>query len=116
VIIATDAGLYCPAGDFYIDPWAPVAKAVVTHAHSDHAAFGSVSYLTAEPGRQPLRTRLGEENHVDAIPYGERLRINGVILSFHPAGHILGSAQVRIEFGGEVWVVSGDYKTAPDST
>src|SRR5688572_13407091 len=95
LVIAAEAGLYCPPGDFYIDPWQPVARAVVTHAHSDHAAFGAGSYLTAEAGKQALRVRVGGESRVDSLPYGEPLRINDVTLSFHPAGHILGSAQVR---------------------
>jgi putative mRNA 3-end processing factor len=116
LVIATEAGLYCPAGNFYIDPWAPVEKALVTHAHSDHASFGSASYLTAEDGRQPLQTRLGHESRVDGLPYGEMLRIKDAIVSFRPAGHILGSSQVRIEHRGEAWVVSGDYKTAADPT
>jgi putative mRNA 3-end processing factor len=116
LVVATEAGLYCPAGDFYIDPWAPVGKAVVTHAHSDHASYGSEAYLTSEAGRQPLRTRLGDESQVDGLPYSESLRIKDVVISFYPAGHILGSSQVRIEHRGEVWVVSGDYKTAADPT
>ena len=116
LVIAAEAGLYCPPGDFYIDPWQPVARAVVTHAHSDHAAFGAGSYLTAEAGKQALRVRVGGESRVDSLRYGERLLINDVTLSFHPAGHILGSAQVRLEHRGEVWVVSGDYKAATDAT
>jgi putative mRNA 3-end processing factor len=116
LVIATDAGLYCPLGDFYVDPWQPVPRAVVTHAHSDHATFGAASYLTADEGKQPLRTRVGYESRVDSLSYGEAIRIKGVTVSFHPAGHILGSSQVRIEHRGEVWVVSGDYKTAPDRT
>lgn len=112
----TDAGLYCAAGDFYIDPWQPVGRAVVTHAHADHAYGGSNHYLAAAPGERVLRLRLGEEASITALPYGEAVTVNGVRLSLHPAGHILGSAQVRVEAGGEVWVVSGDYKTGFDRT
>ena len=111
-----DAGLYCPAGDFYIDPALPVDRAVITHAHSDHAAPGSRAYLAARPGEALLRARMGSEAIIQSLPYGERLAIGDVIVSLHPAGHILGSAQVRLEAGGEVWVVSGDYKLAPDPT
>jgi putative mRNA 3-end processing factor len=107
-------GLYCAAGDFYIDPWNPVERAVVTHAHSDHLCAGSKSYLSARPCEALLRARVGAETAIESLAYGQSLDINGVRVSFHPAGHILGSAQVRIEYHGEVWVVSGDYKLAPD--
>lgn len=107
-------GLYCAAGDFFVDPWAPVPRAVVTHAHSDHACPGSRDYLTATSGRDLLRERV--DAPVQAADYGERLALGDTAVSLHPAGHILGSAQVRIEHRGEVWVVSGDYKLAPDST
>ena len=113
----TDRGLYCEAGDFHVDPWRPVPRAVVTHAHGDHLAWGCGAYLVAAPGQALARERLGQYgDRVEAIAYGERRTIGGVVVSLHPAGHILGSAQVRIEHGGEVWVVSGDYKTAPDPT
>ena len=112
----TDSGLYCAAGDFYIDPWQGVSRAVVTHAHGDHAHWGSQRYLTAAAGERVLRQRLGDEASISGLPYGETVVINGVRLSLHPAGHILGSAQVRVEYGGEVWVVSGDYKTGYDRT
>ncbi len=111
-----DAGLYCAAGDFYIDPRLPVERAVITHAHSDHARAGSRNYLTAAPGERLLRARMGPEAAIQAVSYGETLALGGVRISLHPAGHILGSAQVRIEEGGEVWVVSGDYKLAADPT
>jgi putative mRNA 3-end processing factor len=107
----TDRGLYCPAGDFYIDPWQPVQRAVITHAHSDHARWGSESYLTAEPGRDVLGRRLGDDVHIETLPYGVVKEINGVRVSLHPAGHILGSAQIRMEQRGRVAVVTGDYKT-----
>lgn len=112
----TDHGLYCAAGDFFVDPWRPVARAVVTHAHGDHARPGSAAYLCAAPGEHVLRLRMGTEAAIETLPYGVTTRLNGVAISFHPAGHILGSAQVRIEHNGEVWVVSGDYKTTPDPT
>jgi putative mRNA 3-end processing factor len=112
----TDHGLYCAAGDFFVDPWRPVARAVITHAHGDHARPGSAAYLCAAPGEGLLRLRMGPEARVESLPYGATTHINGVAVSFHPAGHILGSAQARIEHNGEVWVVSGDYKTDPDPT
>jgi putative mRNA 3-end processing factor len=111
-----DAGLYCPHGDFHIDPWAPVPRAVITHAHSDHVAQGSRAYLTSRAGEALLRARLNPDAAVQSLPFGERLALDGVTVSLHPSGHILGAAQVRIERGGEVWVVSGDYKLAPDRT
>ena len=116
LIQETPSGLYCEIGDFYIDPYRRVPKAVVTHAHADHARPGSQRYLAAKEGRRVLRNRLGPSAEIETIPYGATKLINGVTLSFHPAGHILGSAQVRVEYRGEVWVVSGDYKTEPDPT
>lgn len=109
-------GLYCPAGDFFVDPWRPVDRAVITHAHADHAVAGSRSYLTTTEGRHVLRARIGPTAEITALPYGEPTRIGRARVSLHPAGHILGSAQVRIEVGGYVAVVSGDYKTEPDPT
>lgn len=108
-------GLYCAAGDFYIDPWRPVANAVITHGHSDHARAGMGTYHTAAPGLPILRWRLGEQ---DAVPhaYGETFTLGSARVSLHPAGHVLGSAQVRIDVGGEVWVASGDYKRQADPT
>ncbi len=111
-----DRGLYCAAGNFYVDPWAPVERAVVTHAHSDHARWGSQRYLVPAPGLPIMRQRLGSDAHLVPLEYGKPLDVNGVTVSFHPAGHILGSAQVRVEYRGEVWVVSGDYKREPDPT
>jgi putative mRNA 3-end processing factor len=116
LIQLTDAGLYCAAGDFYIDPRRPVGRAVVTHAHSDHARLGSAGYLTTTDGERVLRTRLGEGASIQAVAYGEPVQIGGVRVSLHPAGHILGSAQVRVEGGGQVWVISGDYKVGADAT
>jgi putative mRNA 3-end processing factor len=116
VIELSDAGLYCAAGGFYIDPWSPVERAIITHAHSDHARPGSQTYLTSGPGQALLRARIGDESAIQSTEYGERIAIGDVTVSLHPAGHILGSAQIRIERGGEVWVVSGDYKLEPDAT
>ena len=116
MIELSDAGLYCAAGGFHIDPWDPVERAVITHAHSDHARAGSQSYLTSRAGQALLRARIGDEGAIQVVEYGERTVIGGVTVSLHPAGHILGSAQIRIERGGEVWVISGDYKLEPDPT
>ena len=110
----TNRGLFCPPGNFYIDPWRKVDKAVITHAHGDHARHGSKSYLAHNDSVPVLRLRLGINNHYEGLGYGEPVNINGVQVSFHPAGHIIGSAQVRVEYTGEVWVVSGDYKTEDD--
>jgi putative mRNA 3-end processing factor len=112
----TDQGIYCAAGDFFIDPWVPVQKAVVTHAHADHLRRGSAAYLFSAEGEQVFRARLWDDAVYQTAEYGETVNINGVQVSLHPAGHILGSAQVRVEYRGEVWVVSGDYKLEPDRT
>jgi putative mRNA 3-end processing factor len=116
LIQETPSGLYCEIGDFFIDPWRRVPRAVITHAHADHARPGSGKYLATREGRRLLRTRLGPSADIETLSYGETQLINGVTLSFHPAGHVLGSAQVRLEYRGEVWVVSGDYKVEPDAT
>ena len=116
LLSVTDQGLYCAAGDFYIDPWREVERAVITHAHGDHATPGSRSYLAASAGARLFRARVGSDPAVEVLAYGDTLHIKGVRLSFHASGHILGSAQVRLECAGEVWVVSGDYKLEPDST
>lgn len=113
---STDRGFYCEAGGFFIDPWAPVDRAIITHAHGDHARWGSRHYLASHEGRHVLRTRLGATASIETMEYGRTIELNGVRVSLHPAGHILGSAQVRVEHRGEVWVVSGDYKTEPDPT
>lgn len=116
LVIARPEGLYCPPGDFYIDPWRAVERSVITHGHGDHARTGNSHYLAAEPGAGILRARLGQDINLQTLAYGETLKHHGVTLSFHPAGHVLGSAQVRLEYGGEVWVASGDYKVEPDGT
>ena len=115
MIASTSRGLFCDAGNFYIDPWEPVERALVTHAHGDHARAGSASYLCAAPGGTVLRRRIPDAT-VQTLPYGEAITIGDARVSFHPAGHILGSAQIRVEHRGEVWVVSGDYKRVPDPT
>jgi putative mRNA 3-end processing factor len=112
----TDRGLYCPDGDFYVDPWRPVERAVLTHAHSDHAYRGNGAYLVSRDGERLFRARLGDDAVLETARYGEPHDLGGVRVSLHPAGHVLGSAQVRIERDGDVWVVSGDYKTGPDPT
>ena len=108
-------GLYCARGGFHVDPWAPVPRAVLTHAHADHAREGSGSYLCAAPGLAIVQHRL-PGTIIEAWQYEERHTVGEVQLSFHPAGHVLGSAQLRLETEGEVWVVSGDYKRAADPT
>ena len=115
MISSSPSGLFCESGNFYIDPWQPVDRAVITHAHGDHASPGSRAYLCAPECAPLLRHRLAD-SIVETQPWGEPIVIGGVRVSFHPAGHILGSAQIRIERNGEVWVVSGDYKRAADPT
>jgi putative mRNA 3-end processing factor len=116
MVTETSSGLWCPAGGFHIDPWAPVDRAVITHAHGDHARPGSAAYLCATPCAGLLRRRLGGDVRIDTIDYGRPLTLGDVRVSFHPAGHVLGSAQIRIESSGGVAVVAGDYKRAGDST
>src|SRR5688500_7610998 len=94
LVISWNGGLYCPSGDFHIDPWTPVDRAIITHAHSDHARSGSNSYLTTTTGAAPLRVRLGPQANIQTLNYGEVIEIKGVRLSLYPAGHVLGSAQV----------------------
>jgi len=113
LIVSTDRGLYCAAGDFHIDPWRPVERAVITHAHSDHARSGSEVYVCHRDTAPILRKRLGDVA-IETAVYGEILTRNGVELSFHPAGHVLGSAQIRVASKGETWVASGDYKLESD--
>lgn len=113
----TSRGLFCEAGGFYVDPWEPVDRAVITHAHGDHARWGSRAYLATREGERVLRTRLGPDARIQCLGFGETLELDGgVRISLYPAGHILGSAQIRIEQKGEIWVVSGDYKDEADAT
>ena len=116
LVIPTENGLYCPAGDFHIDPHRKVARAVITHGHADHARFGMGHYWGAKAGEGLLRARVGRDSAMTLLDYGARIALGDATVSLHPAGHVLGSAQVRIEFNGEVWVVSGDYKRCPDPT
>ena len=113
LIASTDRGLYCAAGDFHIDPWRPVSRAIITHAHSDHARYGSEVYVCHPDTAPILRKRLGDVT-IETADYGQILTRNGVELSLHPAGHVLGSAQVRVNLNGETWVASGDYKLESD--
>ncbi len=115
LVVQRPEGLYCPPGDFYIDPWRPVSRAVITHAHADHARVGHGHYLATRAGEGVLRSRLGAIT-LQPLDYGEAVVHHGVRISLHPAGHVLGSAQVRLEHQGQVWVASGDYKVAPDPT
>lgn len=114
VLTFTESGIYCPAGDFYIDPWRPVPNALITHGHSDHARPGMGRYLATNSAAPVMQHRLGAEARIEAIGYGELRTIGGASVSFHPAGHIPGSAQIRVEVKGQVWVASGDYKTVDD--
>ncbi|PWF55657.1 ligase-associated DNA damage response exonuclease [Massilia glaciei] len=115
LVVVRRAGLYCVPGQFYIDPWRPVERAVITHGHADHARTGHQHYLAAAPGAGILRARLGAIT-LEALDYGQTVTHNGVTISLHPAGHVLGSAQVRLQYRGEVWVASGDYKVESDDT
>lgn len=114
MIIFTSIGIYCKVGDFYIDPWRPVRKALITHGHSDHATKGHQYYIATNLSKPLLKHRLGYDIHITGLEYGEKIIINGVKVSFHPAGHVIGSAQIRLEHKGEIWVISGDYKTEND--
>jgi putative mRNA 3-end processing factor len=114
LITVRPEGLYCEAGGFFIDPWRPVDLALITHAHSDHARAGSRRYIATTISEGVLRRRLGSEMALQGVAYGEKLKLGSTWVSFHAAGHVLGSAQIRIEAGDEVWVVSGDYKRCAD--
>ncbi|MDB6164768.1 MAG: ligase-associated damage response exonuclease [Xanthomonadaceae bacterium] len=115
LVVLRPEGLYCPSGDFHIDPWLPVPRAVITHGHGDHARPGMGEYHAVRDGLPILFWRLGEQRYYPR-EYGESFQLGDATVSLHPAGHVLGSAQVRIQVGGEVWVVSGDYKRQPDPT
>src|SRR6188508_1828923 len=101
---ATEQGLYCEAGDFHVDPWAPVDRAVITHAHGDHAVGGSRAYLASHDTAALLRVRLGPDSTVESVDWRQTTTIGGVTISLHPAGHILGSSQIRLVYRGETWV------------
>lgn len=114
IIKFTTKGIYCPQGRFYIDPWLPVDLAVTTHGHADHVKCGNKAYLCHELTKPILKQRLGLDTNVQTLAYGENILINSVQVSLHPAGHVIGSAQVRLEYKGEVCVISGDYKVEYD--
>lgn len=109
----TGNGIYCAQANIYIDPWKPVDNAVITHAHSDHARWGNRNYLTHSDSASVLKYRIGEIS-IQTLAYNQPVTINGVSLSLHPAGHVQGSSQVRLEYKGEIWVISGDYKVKQD--
>lgn len=110
----TKKGIYCPQGKFYIDPWYPVDYAIISHGHADHARKGMKHYLCQSDSEAILKQRIGFDIKIESLPYNSEISINGVTVSFHPAGHIIGSAQIRLEYKGYVLVFSGDYKTQAD--
>ncbi len=114
LIELTDKGLFCPQAGVFIDPWKPVEQAIITHAHADHSRWGMKNYLAHHHSAQVMRLRLGAEINLETVGYNEQVFINNVKISLHPAGHIPGSAQIRLEFKGEVAVISGDYKVEND--
>jgi putative mRNA 3-end processing factor len=111
----TKKGLYCELGDFYIDPWDKVDTAIITHAHGDHARWGMKNYITVDENEFILRKRISDAQ-IKIYPYREKFKLGDVTVSFHPAGHILGSSQVRIEYNDWVWVFTGDFKRDEDLT
>jgi len=110
----TNKGLYVPPANVYIDPWKPVDHAFITHGHADHSRYGMKKYVATHAAVPVIKHRLGSHNNISGLAYGEEMTVNGVKFSFHPAGHIIGSAQIRVEYKGEVWVASGDYKVEQD--
>ena len=110
------SGLWCPRGGFHIDPWRPVPRALITHAHGDHARWGMGSYTCGEGSVGLLKRRVGQDSTILEVKRGDKIRIGEVDVSFHPAGHVLGSSQIRVEHDGQVWVCSGDYKRDEDPT
>lgn len=110
----TKKGIYCPQGKFYLDPWYPVDYAIISHGHADHARWGMKRYLCTDNSKTILQHRLSADIKIESIPYKQSITINGVKISFHPAGHVIGSAQIRLEYKGYVVVFTGDYKTQPD--
>jgi putative mRNA 3-end processing factor len=116
LITVLQDGLYCEQGGFFIDPWRSVDLALITHAHSDHARAGSAKYMATHISEGILRKRLGTTTNLQGVEYGEKIKLGNTWVSFHPAGHVLGSAQIRVEYRDEVWVISGDYKRCYDPT
>ncbi len=109
----TPRGIYCKRADTYIDPWKPVHRAIITHGHADHARYGNANYLAHKDTCSIMKVRLGANNYVP-FEFGDSVYINGVKFSFFPAGHLLGSAQIKVEYKGEIWVSTGDYKLEND--
>lgn len=109
----TNKGIYCSAAKVYIDPWRPVNKAIITHGHADHSRKDHKNYITHHNNVPIIIHRLGNVD-VTGVEWNKEFMVNGVRFSLHPAGHIIGSSQVRVEHKGEVWVFSGDYKTEND--
>jgi putative mRNA 3-end processing factor len=116
LLVLLPEGLYCPAGDFYIDPVRKVRRAVITHGHADHARQGMNYYLCTERSKYILKARLGKSINIQTVPYGQPITMGNVVITLFPAGHILGAAQVLIDYKGLRWAVSGDYKLEPDNT
>jgi len=118
ILALTPAGICCKRGSFHIDPTRPVERALITHAHSDHARAGHGAVLATPETLDLMRLRYGENfaGTAQAIRYGERVTLDGATVTFHPAGHVLGSAQIAVEAEGLRIVASGDYKTVPDPT
>ncbi len=114
LLVFNEKGIYCAQADVYLDPWKPVDKAIITHGHADHSRWGHQRYITHHTNVPIIKHRLGQIN-VTGKEWGDTFKVNGVIFSLHPAGHIIGSSQVRVEYQGEVWVFTGDYKTEDDS-
>jgi len=115
----TPSGLFCEPGGFFIDPTRPVDRAVISHAHADHARPGHADVLATAGTLAVMRTRMGAERaggQQQELPYGERLTVNGVAVTLVPAGHVLGSAQIVLDYEGSRAVISGDYKRQPDPT
>ena len=114
MIERTESGLYCRAADAWVDPWKPVPRALITHAHADHARPGCGEYWAIDSSEAVLRQRLGQSINLHSVQYREEFWLGQCKVSFHSAGHVLGSAQIRLESDGNVWVVSGDYKRDHD--
>lgn len=110
----TKKGIYCIPGKFYLDPWYPVDYAIISHGHADHSRWGNKHYLCHQNSKNILLHRLGKDISIETLNFNQIKTINGVKVSFYPAGHIIGSVQIKLEYKGKVVVFSGDYKTNPD--
>jgi len=109
-------GLYCEYADIWIDPYKPVKRALITHAHMDHFTFGCDEYISTYETAIILKERIESEINIRTYDYGKEFKINGIKISFHPSGHILGSSQIKFNFAGEVWLITGDFKRDQDDT